>query len=203
MIRINLLPFRAARKKENIRRQVSVFLLSVVLMLIVLGWFHFYLQSKQKRVATNVAEVKKELELYKQKDREIQALRKKLNTLTQRKNVIEGLEAKRFKPVHILDQLTQKVVAERMWLTRLTLKGNRLDLAGIAVDNNTVANFMDNLETIPKMTQKDVPPGPLYDRVRLSSVQRKAVRSINMKSFQMVAEEKKTSPKKPAKRKKS
>ncbi len=139
MIRINLLPFRAARKKENVRRQVSVFLLSVVLMFIVLGWIHFYLHSKQKMIATNVADIKKELELYRQKDREIQELRKKLNTLNQRKAVIEGLEAKRFKPVHILDQLTQKVVADRMWLNSLALKGSRLDIAGIAVDNNTVA----------------------------------------------------------------
>ena len=35
MIRINLLPFRAARKKENVRRQVSVFLLSLVLVVII------------------------------------------------------------------------------------------------------------------------------------------------------------------------
>jgi type IV pilus assembly protein PilN len=203
MIRINLLPFRAARKKENIRRQVSVFLLSIVLILIVLGWVHFYLHSKQKKIATNVADVKKELELYKQKDREIQALRKKLKTLTQRKNVIEGLEAKRFKPVHILDQLTQKVVADRMWLTRLALKGDRLDLAGIAVDNNTVANFMDNLETIPKVRKQDEPSSaPLYERVRLTSVQRTAVRSIHMKSFQMAAVEKQAPAQKPSKKKK-
>jgi type IV pilus assembly protein PilN len=170
--------------------------------LIVLGWVHFYLQSKQKKIANNVADIKKELELYKQKDREIQDLRKKLNTLTQRKNVIEGLEAKRFKPVHILDQLTQKVVAERMWLTSLALKGNRLDLTGIAVDNNTVANFMDNLETIPKMTKKDKPPAPLYERVRLTSVQQQPVRSIHMKSFQMVAVEKQAPQNQPAQKQK-
>jgi type IV pilus assembly protein PilN len=202
MIRINLLPFRAARKKENIRRQVSVFLLSIVLVLIVLGWIHFYLQSKQKKMTTTVADVEQELALYKKKDQEIKVLRKRLKTLNQRKEVIDGLEAKRFKPVHILDNLTQKVVPERMWLTKLSLRGNRLDLGGIAVDNNTVANLMDKLETIPKLTKKDAPPAPLYERVKLASVQKQAVRSIDMKKFEMVAMEKQAPKKKPQNTKK-
>ena len=131
MIRINLLPFRAARKKENVRRQVSVFLLSLVLVLIVLGWIHFYLQSKQKKLSTNVAEVKKELQLYKKKDREIKTLRQKLKTLEQRKKVIEGLEANRFKPVHVLDNLTQKIVPGRMWTRRPHRKPARPEIPGL------------------------------------------------------------------------
>jgi type IV pilus assembly protein PilN len=199
MIRINLLPFRAARKKENIRRQVSVFMLSLALVLIVLGYFHFYLQSKHKKMTTNVANVKEELELYKKKDREIKDLRRKLQTLKQRKSVIDGLEAKRFKPVHVLDSLTQKIVPERMWLTNLSLKGNRMQLSGIAVDNNTVANFMDNLETIPKLVKPGQKEAPLYERVQLTSVQRQGVRNVNMKKFQLTALEKKPPQKKPAK----
>jgi type IV pilus assembly protein PilN len=201
MIRINLLPFRAARKKENVRRQVSVFLLSIMLLLIVLGWVHFYLQSKQQKMTTNVADVQDELALYKKKNKEIKALRNKLKTLNQRKSVIEGLEAKRFKPVHVLDNLTQQIVKGRMWLTQLALKGDRVHLAGIAVDNNTVANFMDNIETIPQMTPKDDPAGPLYAKVRLTSVKRRSVRKIGMKSFQLIALEK-LPPKKKSKNKK-
>lgn len=203
MIRINLLPFRAARKKENVRRQVSIFLLSLVLVLIVLGWIHIYLQSKQNKMTENVAEVKKELELYKKKDREMLELRQKLKTLEQRKAVIDGLEAQRFKPVHVLDNLTQMIVPNRMWLTKLTLRGSRLQLSGIAVDNNTVADFMDNLETVPAMPSTGKPPAALYGRVQLTSVQQQQVRSINLKKFDMTAIEKQPPPAKaPAKNKK-
>jgi len=38
MIRINLLPVRAARRRENIRRQISVFALSVFLVLAVMAY---------------------------------------------------------------------------------------------------------------------------------------------------------------------
>ena len=152
-------------------------------------------------MTTNVADVQDELALYKKKNKEIKALRNKLKTLNQRKGVIEGLEAKRFKPVHVLDNLTQQIVKGRMWLTKLALKGDRVHLAGIAVDNNTVANFMDNIETIPQMTPKDDPAHPLSAKVRLTSVKRRSVRKIGMKSFQLIALEKQP-PKKKSKNKK-
>ena len=91
MIRINLLPFRAARKKENIRRQVSIFFLCLLLVVIVLGWVHFYLGSKQKNLTTNVADTKKELALYKKKNAEIKEIRKKLEDLEKRQNVIQDV----------------------------------------------------------------------------------------------------------------
>ena len=46
MIRINLLPFRAARKKENVRRQVSVFLLSFVLIIIGVFYYNMWLGNR-------------------------------------------------------------------------------------------------------------------------------------------------------------
>ena len=50
MIRINLLPFRTERKKENVRRQVSLFLLSLALVLLVLFYYNWSLNSKIKKL---------------------------------------------------------------------------------------------------------------------------------------------------------
>lgn len=184
MIRINLLPFRAARKKENIRKQVSVFFLCLLLVLIVLGWVHFYLGSKQTRLTTDVADTKKELALYEQKNEEIKEIRKKLQELEMRQNVIQDLEKKRFEPVHILDELAGKIVAERMWLTRLTINANQMDLDGIALDNKTVADFIDNLEKLPEF---DEPQKVMYERVRLNRLQQEEIRNLAMKKFEISA----------------
>ena len=46
MIRINLLPFRAARKKENVRRQISVFLLSFALIIIAVVYWNIWLGNR-------------------------------------------------------------------------------------------------------------------------------------------------------------
>ena len=184
MIRINLLPFRAARKKENIRKQVSVFFLCLLLVLIVLGWVHFYLGSKQTRLTTDVADTKKELALYEQKNEEINEIRKKLQELEMRQNVIQDLEKKRFEPVHILDELAGKIVAERMWLTRLTINANQMDLDGIALDNKTVADFIDNLEKLPEFDEQQK---VMYERVRLNRLQQEEIRNLAMKKFEISA----------------
>ena len=184
MIRINLLPFRAARKKENIRKQVSVFFLCLMLLMIVLAWVHFYLGSKQTRLTTNVTDTKKELALYKQKNEEIKEIRQKLQDLEMRQNVIKDLEKQRFLPVHILDELTGEIVAERMWLTSLKITGNQMDVDGIALDNNTVAKFITNLEGMPKLNDTQ---SPMYERVRLNKLQQEQIRNINMKSFEITA----------------
>ena len=184
MIRINLLPFRAARKKENIRKQVSVFFLCLMLVMIVLVWVHFYLGSKQTRLTANVTDTKKELALYKQKNDEIKEIRKKLQDLEMRQNVIKDLEKQRFLPVHILDELTGEIVAERMWLTSLQIEGNQMNVDGIALDNNTVANFITNLEGMPKLND---PQSPMYEKVRLNKLQQERIRNINMKGFDITA----------------
>jgi len=184
MIRINLLPFRAARKKENIRRQVSVFFLCLLLVMVVLVWVHFYLGSKQQRLTTNVADTKKELALYKKKNAEIKEIRKKLKDLEMRQNVIKDLEKRRFEPVHVLDELTGKIVSERMWLTRLDIKGNQMDVDGIALDNKTVADFIDNLESLSKL---DDQKAQMYEKVRLNKLQQEKIRNINMKKFEISA----------------
>ena len=47
MIRINLLPFRSTRKKENIRRQLSIFVLSLILA--VVAYFSFWAGGWMRR----------------------------------------------------------------------------------------------------------------------------------------------------------
>jgi type IV pilus assembly protein PilN len=198
MIRINLLPFRAARKKENIRRQVSVFFLCLLLVMIVFVWVHFYLGNKQTRLTTSVSDTKKELALYKKKNDEINEIRKKLKDLEMRQNVIEDLEKQRFEPVHIMEELTDKIVPERMWLTRLNIGGSQMDIDGIALDNKTVADFIDNLEEISKLNERS---SHMYEKVRLNKLQQEEIRSLNMKKFEITALKIIKTPEKPSDKK--
>ena len=64
MIRINLLPFRAARKKENIRRQVSIFVLSLVFLLIILVYYNWSLGSKIDDLDAQIKQTESELNEY-------------------------------------------------------------------------------------------------------------------------------------------
>jgi len=58
MIRINLLPYRAARKKENIRKQIGIFSLSLLVVFAILLFYNMRLQKRIDSLNTTIAENK-------------------------------------------------------------------------------------------------------------------------------------------------
>ena len=142
MIRINLLPFRADRKKENVRRQVSLFLLSLALVLIIAFYYNFVLGSKVKKFNKKIKSTNAELTKYNEINKEIARIRKNLENLRKKMAVIEQLESDRHAPVVLMDTITQVLVAKRMWLTELAVQEKAVKITGIALDEKTVADFM-------------------------------------------------------------
>ena len=174
MIRINLLPFRTERKKENVRRQVSLFLLSLVLVLVVLVYYNFSLSSKIGRLSGKIKATQTDLQRYNDINKEIARIKQNLETLRKKMAVIEQLEANRHAPLRLMDTMTQVLVAKRMWFTKMEVKGNRVDIQGIALDNKTVADFMVRLQK-----------SGLFSSVNLKTLKRQAVQKTNLKSFQI------------------
>ena len=156
MIRINLLPFRAARKKENIRRQVSIFMLSLAFMLIILFYFNFSLSSKIGNLNTKIKETQTELDKYAKINKEIEEIKKKLDNLKKKMAVMDTLEANRFAPIRLMDTMTQVVVPKRMWFTNMQSKGQKVSITGVALDNTTVADFMIRLENSGLFNEVDL-----------------------------------------------
>lgn len=175
MIRINLLPFRADRKKENVRRQVSLFLLSLVLVLIIAFYYNFDLSSKIGKLNKNIKTTNAELTKYNEINKEIARIRKNLENLRKKMAVIEQLEADRHAPVVLLDTMTQVLVAKRMWFNKLVVQDKTVKIDGIALDEKTVADFMVRLQK-----------SGLFSQVRLNSVKRQEVQKTNLKGFQIL-----------------
>lgn len=174
MIRINLLPFRAARKKENIRRQVSIFLLSLAFMLIILFYYNWSLGSKIDGLSAEINATQTELKKYNKINKEIASIKKKLSNLKKKMAVMDTLEANRFEPTRLMDVMTQVIVPKRMWFNSLALKNNVVNINGIALDNKTVADFMVRLEK-----------SGLFSDVDLKTLKQRKVQKSNLKSFQI------------------
>ena len=172
MIRINLLPFRAARKKENIRRQVSIFMLSLVFLLIIFFYYNFSLGKKVDNLNAKIKQTKTELAKYNKINDEIAQIKKKLNNLKKKMAVMKTLEANRFEPTRLLDTMTQVVVPKRMWFTRLESRGENVKINGVALDNKTVADFMVRLEDCG-----------LFKEVDLKTLKRAKSKSADLKTF--------------------
>lgn len=178
MIRINLLPFRVARKKENIRRQVSIFMLSFLLVTVAMIYYNISLNSKMLDLNTRTEKITKELAKYNKINKEIKLIKKKLELLTKKTDVIKNLELSREDAVRLLDAMTEMVVEKRMWLNMLETKEKTVNIKGVALDNKTVADFMTRLED-----------SRLFKSVKLKTTkQQKFKKSINLKSFEITCE---------------
>jgi len=174
MIRINLLPFRAARKKENIRRQVSIFVLSLAFLLIILFYYSWNLGSKIDNLKAQIKQTESELAKYDIINKEIAKIKNKLSNLKKKMAVMETLEANRFEPTRLMDTMTQVIVPKRMWFTRLDSAGQNVSINGIALDNKTVADFMVRLEK-----------SEVFSDVDLKTLKQLKVKESNLKSFQI------------------
>jgi type IV pilus assembly protein PilN len=152
MIRINLLPFRAARKKENVRRQISIFSLSVFFVAIALFYYNSVLANQVRALDEGVNNAKIELAKYNKINKEIKVLEKKLKILKQKRQVIEDLDASREDAVRLLDKMTEVMVPGRMWLSSFSAMGNGVKVSGTAMDNKTVADFMTNLQKVEQFS---------------------------------------------------
>jgi len=185
MIRINLLPFRAARKKENIRRQISIFVLMFALSVVTLIYYNGILNSKITGLETDIKTKKTELATYQKTIKEIQQIKKRLEDLQNKTRIINELNVNREWPLRFLDSINDLIMEKRMWLTSLSLKGGNISIKGIALDNKTVADFMTRLED-----------SKLYSNINLQTVNQKTILKYNLKSFDISCQ--KAEPKKAA-----
>lgn len=146
MIRINLLPFRLARKKENIRRQVSVFFLSLVFIILALVWVFVLLNNELSRTQNEVAQVRAESLKYKKEADKVSRIKKNLAILEDKLAIVETLKKRKNEQQILLEQLAQRLVKTKMWLSSVAADAQTVSLKGIAFDNPTIAEFMRNLE---------------------------------------------------------
>lgn len=154
MIRINLLPFRETRKKENVKRTLFIYVIVLGVFIGALYGVNKHLDDKISDFNSRISHTKKEIDKYNKINEDIKVLRAYLVQLQAKLDIIANLQSSRLTTVTLLDNLTQTLVSESMWLTSLVTTGNTsATVDGMATDNKVVADFMLNLENMPRYTQ--------------------------------------------------
>ncbi len=174
MIAINLLPVREWKKKEAVRQQISIFLLSIVLLVCLLFAVGFGIQGKisaQRAELKRLEAQKARLAYVNDKIKQVQEKNKEIET---KFKAIEKLQEGRTRTVKVLDEVVSSLPIDRLWLTKLDLKGKKLLLSGIALDNHTVALFMRRLQS-----------ASIFKKVRLGNTHRKKVQGHNLMEFDL------------------
>ncbi|MGB9712647.1 MAG: PilN domain-containing protein [Dissulfurimicrobium sp.] len=149
MIKINLLPVREWCRKESVRKQVSIFSLSFILLLTILGGIWITIQGRLnslRQELNSLTEAKAHL-IY--VNRALVEVEKKRQIVKEKFSAIEALQKDRTRDVEALDKMVGSIPVDRLWLTKIFLNDQIMKLNGVAMDNQTVALFMKRLETVP------------------------------------------------------
>jgi len=145
MIRINLLPVREDRKKEGARQSISIGILSLVLLVLVLGYIQINASRKINTLNSEIKSTEDEITRLNKVVGDVEEYKKRKKELQEKIKVIGMLNRKKTGPVHMLDELSKNTPG-KLWITSLQEIDLKLTLSGIALDNETIASFMRNME---------------------------------------------------------
>ncbi|MDR3569213.1 MAG: PilN domain-containing protein [Syntrophobacteraceae bacterium] len=147
MILINLLPVKVQKRKEGARQIVSIYMLTIVLAMAVMGYlwlsYNREISSRRQKLATIQSEVKK----YQLFQAELQRLTEAKNTIDKKRAIIKQLQGDRDAVVRMLALLSIKAPQGKIWLDSLTQTGNSVTLDGVAESNEAIVTFMRNLQS--------------------------------------------------------
>lgn len=186
MLKINLLPVRQLKKRAKAKNQLLGILLLFILVLAVVGVTGALQAQKISSLGADIAVLQKEKDSYTPTLLKIAKLKKDREEIVRKTEIIKKLRIDSSLTVRVLDEVANRIDNQRMWLESLQQQDSSLRLSGVALDNQTIAQFMDNLKDSPFVLD-----------VTLASSSLKIVSGRNLKSFELncaVAQPKKPAP---------
>lgn len=148
MIRINLLSgpkTRQTKPQYDVRAQV---LLGVGVILVTLAgcwWYSASLDAEIEAKQEEKQEKEKQVAQLKEQVKQVQDFEQKKKLLEDKNRVIDQLEKSRMGPVKVLDHVSQSLEPLKVWLTRLGVINDVVEVEGKALTNDDVVEFVNNL----------------------------------------------------------
>jgi type IV pilus assembly protein PilN len=175
MTRINLLPWREARRiqrqRELIGMLVAAALFGAGIVFLVYTEFAHRIEYQQERnnyLRGEIARLKKAAE-------EMQELQKTKTRLVDRLNVIQKLQTVRPGMVRMLDELV-RLVPQDIYLTGFKTANNQVTLNGIASSDNIISEFMRDLKGVANLFGEPV----------LQVIETRNVNNVQARVFELV-----------------
>lgn len=149
MIKINLLATgpkaRKAKPQWDVRAEA---LLGVGVLAITMTGCWVYASSLDDEIQAKQNEKQskdKQVAQLKEQVKAVQDFEQKKKQLEDKNRIIDQLEKSRTGPVKVLDHVSQSLNPLKVWLVRMNLKGNNVELEGRAMSNDDVVEFVNNL----------------------------------------------------------
>lgn len=145
MIKINLLPYRAARKKEIITRQIVIGALPLLVTCLIIGFFWWSINASNTKAQNDIADLNEKIRQSALKMKDIENFKAQKEMLEKKLAIIASLQKNKSGPVRLLDALST-CLPGNLWLIKLDQKGTDLMLDGRSMDNLSISRYMVSLE---------------------------------------------------------
>ena len=173
MIRINLLPWREARRKAQRQHLGVLGGMVAVLGLLIVGAVHLTIAGYIAVQSDRNEFLKKENVRLDKEIEEIKKLKSEIAALLARKQIIERLQADRAQAVYMLQELVQQV-PDGVYLKTIKQTGLKINMVGYAQSNARVSTLMRNFAASPYLENPDLV------EIKAVTVSNKRVSEFNM-----------------------
>lgn len=179
MIKINLLPYRAARKKEIITKQVFIGALPLLATGLIICVLWLSINAKTKQVSEDIATIQEKIKQSTLKMKDIENFKAQKETLAKKMDIIKTLQKNKSGPVRMLDDIST-CLPGNVWLTKLDQKGPDLLLEGIGLDNLSISRYMVQLEGSASL--KDIMLGEIKTETKSAAKGGKVLKNFKLRS---------------------
>ena len=144
MIRINLLPVKELKGEVIRRGELMIGGVSLALTGILILGVYTYQWRQVSAVEKELDELRKELQVLNVKAKDVAELQRKIKEFEGKNKVIDDINKKKSGPVRVMESLAV-ATPSALWLTEFKEIGGNLTITGVAVDNQTIAEFLKAL----------------------------------------------------------
>ncbi|WP_417912335.1 PilN domain-containing protein [Candidatus Electronema sp. TJ] len=145
MLRINLLPVKKIKQQAAAKRQLTFFGVVFAVLVALLLLIVVFLSGQVRGLNGDIARLEKKEKELAEILKQIEALEKGKDLIKKQTAIVEELEKKSALTANIMNEVANITPTSRMWLTDFEQSGGTLKLTGMALDNQTVAEYLQAL----------------------------------------------------------
>ncbi len=145
MIKINLLPVRAAKKKETAVQQIIIFCIVVLVVGAVVMSLYFVKRIQVSAAKNDITAANNKINELKTKIGKLEELKALKEQVKKKLDVLSQLRKNKTGPAQRLATISD-LTPEQLWLTGYSEAGSDVKISGIAFTEELIAQFMRALE---------------------------------------------------------
>ena len=146
MLEINLLPEKQKiRISSKIKKEIIIYIASICVVLVAIFSMHQRINQRIKSLKEKVHHQEIIKRKCFRKAKKIAKLKKELKRIQKKIDIIKNIRKAQIMPLIRLDEIERLIPYQKLWFKNIDLVKNRLNLTGIALDNQALAFYIQNL----------------------------------------------------------